>query len=500
VKKHSKTILLIFGGLFVLSLITQFAINRYAQSDHARLQIQNHLSHSLHLPVQIKETHFSFWSGLHLSGISVPNSSTSAPPFLQSASFSANYRLLPLLIGKLSVPSIKISQPRIVWPQNAQGRWTLPIEKPSSSSPKKSPKPPSPKSPKSSSPSDPSDPSDLESFLTQLRHAELLGGSLELLDKDLLPCLVATNIQLHTTNVSPEKIEGLATIDRLVWKETLVFENLSTPFTYTNGQLSFPSFTASLGGGPVKASFSANLHSSSTAFTLDASFAQTNLDTLSTATGGQPGKTSGIANSQLHLSGPLSLPNQITGSAELAIADAQFSQLGLFQSIGKALNSRELADLRIQSANCNLLIANHKASIALLKIDSPNLHITADQGSIGFDKKIDVPAQLVISKSLLNQLPDLLKTNFTPTQNDQSSLLFKITGTTDKVSTNLIEKLTGIAIPSQLIDVLSGFLNPKNRDDEKKKKADDDLKKEEKKRKKDQAKMDAQSANPPVNP
>ncbi|MEI8108766.1 MAG: AsmA-like C-terminal region-containing protein, partial [Verrucomicrobiota bacterium] len=363
--------------------------------------------------------------------------------------------------------------------------------------------PPSPKSPKSSSPSDTSDPSapsDLESFLSQLRHADLLSGSLELLDKDLLPCLVATNIQLHTTNISPEKIAGLLTIERLVWKETLVFENLSTPFTYTNGQLSLPSFTASLGGGPVKASFAANLHSSTTTFTLDASFAQTNLDTLAIATGGQPGKTSGIANSQLHLSGPLSIPNQIIGPVELSIADAQFSQLGLFQSIGKALNSRELADLRIQSTTCNLLIANSKASITLLKLDSPNLHITADQGSIGFDKKIDIPAQLFISKSLLSQLPDLLKTNFTPTENDQSSLPFKITGTTDKVSTNLIEKLTGIAIPSQLIDVLSGFLNPKNRDDEKKKKAEDDLKKEEKKRKKEQAKIDAQSAIPPANP
>ena len=122
-KKLSKAILLALGALLVLVVFALFCVNLYIQSPRTPEQIQAQLSRTLRMPLKITNTSLSPWSGLRITGITIPNGGTN---FLEAGSFSADYRVLPLLAGKLSISEMSIDHPKVVWKQDAEGKWKLP--------------------------------------------------------------------------------------------------------------------------------------------------------------------------------------------------------------------------------------------------------------------------------------------------------------------------------------------------------------------------------------
>ena len=118
-KKLSKAILLGAVALLVLGVGGIFCANLYVQSPGTQERIQAQLSHALGMPLKITNTGFSLWSGLHITGLTIPQGDAN---FLEAGSFTASYRMLPLLRGKLSVPEMRVERPKIVWQQNAKGK------------------------------------------------------------------------------------------------------------------------------------------------------------------------------------------------------------------------------------------------------------------------------------------------------------------------------------------------------------------------------------------
>ena len=122
-KKVSKAILIGLAVVLVLVVALVVGLNLYIQSPGAQARIQEELSKALRLPLKITNTSVTPWSDLRITGISIPNGDAN---FLEATSFSARYRLLPLLDGKLIITEMRVENPKVVWQQNAEGKWKLP--------------------------------------------------------------------------------------------------------------------------------------------------------------------------------------------------------------------------------------------------------------------------------------------------------------------------------------------------------------------------------------
>ena len=480
-KKHSKAILLGLGALLVVIVFGSLCLHGYIQSARSQERIQAQLSQALGMPLKLTNTSFSLWSGVRITGITIPQGSAN---FLEAGSFTASYRLLPLLIGKFTIPEISVNAPKLVWKQDAKGKWRLPkLEKVQSASSETSgPNPGQAKEKKEGGP------------VLDIARLQIKGGTVQLFDNDGKCTLACTGVSVTCTTVTGTKIEGLADIERLVWAESLVLENVRTPFVWNAGELTLPELTATLAGGPLRGKFKGRPKADNGPFEASFSFEKADLDRVATDAGWKPGQASGIGSGQLTVQGDLDDLDRASGPGQFQIRDGRFKQLEFFQNIGKALDIRELSDLRLKDGSGEFRLGDKKVHIEKMTLSALNLQLGA-KGTVGFDQKVDLAAQLGLEEDLLKQLPELLRESFGKSVNGQRTLGFKVTGTTDQLRTNLLDQLIGQKVGRQFDDLLTGLFGTKNKDDEKKKKEEEeDRKKEEKKKKKEQEKAAAKAA------
>src|SRR5262245_23265873 len=99
----------------------------YVQSQGAQAKIQQELSRSLGVPLKIRSMSVTPWGGLELSGITIPQTVPVGPKdFLEARTFRLRIRFLSLFSRRLVIKEVSLVGPRVVWPQNAQGKWRLP--------------------------------------------------------------------------------------------------------------------------------------------------------------------------------------------------------------------------------------------------------------------------------------------------------------------------------------------------------------------------------------
>ena len=495
VKKLSKAILLALGALLVLAVFGLVCVNLYIQSPRAQEQIEEQLSRALRMPLKIINTSLSPWSGLRVTGITIPNGDTT---FLEAGTFTASYRALPLLAGKLVIPEMSVDRPRIVWKQDAEGKWKLPARAKTASAPDENKAPEEPKPEKKAE----------GGFKVVVERFLVKDGTVDLVDKDGKHTAVFTGVNMTYTALSEEKVEGTADIGRAVWADTLALENVRTPFKYAAGELSLPELTATLGGGPVRGSYRAQPDAPKSPFETTLAFEKVNLDRVAGGVGLKPGQLGGTASGQLTLRGDMRRAERAEGGGQFQLTDGRFQQLELFQTIGQALNIRELSDLRLKDARADFRIGGEKVTFDQLKLTAANLQLGA-KGTVRFDQKVALDAQLGVDDALVKQLPDLVRASFGTADGGLRTIDFNVTGTTEKPRTNLIDKLIGQKINQQFDQLLTGIFGGKDKDEEEKKKKEEERKKEEKKeekkRKKEQEKAAAKlpgaaAATPPPAP
>lgn len=481
VKKHSKAILPGLGVLLVVFVAGSLCLHGYLQSARSQERIQAQLSRALGLPLKLTQTSFTPWGGLKITGVTIPHDSGN---FLEAGSFTASYRVLPLLVGKFTVPEMRVDSPKLVWKQNAKGRWKLPKLE---TTPAGSAKTTEPKEEKKAAKGG-----------LALEIAQLLvkGGTAQLFDREGKCTLACTGVNVTCTTLTETRIEGLAEIERLVWAESLVLEKVRTPFVWNAGELTLPELTATLAGGPLRGTFKGRPKAENAPFEASCSFDNADLDRMATEAGWKPGQASGSGSGQLTVQGDLDNLDRATGPGQFQIRDGRFKQLELFQTIGKALDIRELSDLRLKDGSGEFHLGDKKVHVERMMLHALNLQLGA-KGTVGFDQKVELAAQLGLEEELLKQLPELLRESFGKSVNGPRTLGFKISGTTDKLRTNLLDQLIGQKVGRQFDDLLTGLFGTKNKDDEKKKKEEEDRKKEEKKKKKEQEKAAAKAASAP---
>ncbi len=505
-KKVSKAILI--GVAIVVALVVALlaGLNLYVQSPGAQARIQEELSKVLRLPLKITNTSVTPWSDLRITGISIPNGDAN---FLEATSFSARYRLLPLLGGKLIITEMRVENPKIIWVQNPDGKWTLPEPKEAAEisleasnaatapDPTSTPevKPASPggaphkeKTPKVAK-AEQAKPAK-KNFDVVIGRFEVKDGSFQMLGADHKPVATFTGVNMIYTKLSQDQLEGTATIARAVWTDGLTLDNVKTPFSYVaaNQETWLPDLTATLAGGALRGSYRSHAETKHTPFTCKMEFEGIKLDPLVTQSGGEAGQATGDLRGKLDIHGDTDRMDKAEGEGTLNLRDGRFRQLELFQTIGRILNIQEFADFHITEGQTEFKVAGQKLLIERLSLQAASLEMTA-KGTVRLEKndknerKLTLDARLSVDEAIVARLPGKVPEAFTADSAGRRGIDFAVTGSLDKPKTNLGDKLIAQAINGQFSGLL-GNLFDKNKEDELHKKEDEQRKKDEEKRKK----------------
>jgi len=87
---------------------------------------------------------------------------------------------------------------------------------------------------------------------------------------------------------------------------------------------------------------------------------------------------------------------------------------------------------------------------------SPNIRLTAS-GTVAFSGKLKLDSQLAINDRLRGQLFKAIRANFQPTNEPgYSAIDFQVSGTVDRPSTNLMERLVGRDLSSMINSFFGG--------------------------------------------
>jgi uncharacterized protein involved in outer membrane biogenesis len=459
--------------LVTLVVLVLVGVNLYIQSPGTQARIQEGVSAALRMPVRFMSTSISLGGQVKINGITVPDGEHS---FLEANSFNARYRLAPLLRGRFEIYGMNVERPTIVWRQNAEGHWVMPrTPKDEGAKLDKDPKPVVKEEKKRSG---------LEVVIEGF---QVRDGSVELRDKDDRIAADFSGVNVTYTTLTAERMAGTAQIARVAWGQSLIFENVRTPFQYAGREVALPDLTATLAGGAVTGNFTLSLDKKKSPYTMALAFKDVEAGKLSEQIHSALGKASGTIGGQLELHGSVKDIDRSEGAGALQIRDGRFQKLDLLEAIGEVLQIKELADLKLTDGRANFRIGDRRAFIDELTLDAADLRLSA-KGTLRFEGKIQLAARLSIDEALRKHLPGLIRGNFEEDGDRRYAIDFDITGKDFKAKTNLLDKVVGKKLTSQFEDLLSSLFGSKKKDE---KKPGDEKKDKEKK-----AEMPAPAAPP----
>ena len=482
-KKLSKAILIACAAVVLLAAVAFLGVNLYIQSPGTQARIQEQLGSVLRMPLTITNTSLTPWSDLKITGITIPDGAVN---FLDASSFSARYRLAPLFGGKLVITEMSVDAPHIVWAQNAEGKWVVPKAAKKTAAA-------APPAPKVESERKEGKETKQSGFQVLVDGFQIRNGTVELLDKDRHPVAIFTGVNMSYTTLTADRLEGTAEIGRIVWNDWLAFDSVRTPFRYAGGALDLPQIVATLAGGAVSGSFRMQGEEPEAPFVATLKMEGVNAAKLSTDAGWSEGQALGILTGNVDAHGSTKEIARLEGTGQLQIRDGRFRQLELLETIGLALQIRQLSDLRLKDGRAEFHLADEKAFVDALALEALDLRITAE-GLVRFDGKVQFASRLSVDDSLHRQLPGIVADNFTAEPGERHALAFEITGKNFKPKTNLLDKVIGKKIGDQFEDLVSTIFTSRKKEEPKK-----EEKKKDKKKKKDEPKP-ADEAQPAPSP
>jgi hypothetical protein len=448
------------------------------------------------------------FGSLHITGITIPNGGAN---FLDAASFNARYRWLPLLQGQLVITEMSVENPKIVWEQMADGKWKVPepeqaanvaaedatqklvqLEKDEETPGKEKEKKPKTEREKAVEKK--------SNFAVIVQRFDVKGGSVELFDHEKKHVAVFSDVNMTYTSLTPERVEGTATIGKVVWADTFTLENVSTPFKFDDKAFDLPKIIATFAGGPLQGVYATHTDKDHSPYKIAIGFTKLDLDRVGTQMGAEAGQSVGLLSGQIEVHGDHQHSDRMDGEGRVDVRDAQFHQLDLFQNIGQILGLRELADLRVRDGHADLRLNGDKILVEKLTLNTADLQLNA-HGTARLNKRINLDAQLSAEDSVVQKLPGMIRDSFTPIDGGRRAIGFVISGTADKPKTDLLDKLIGQKINTQFGDVLESiFGGGKKPEEDKPKKEDKKTEKERKKKDKDKAVQNAAPLPPATLP
>lgn len=482
-QKLSRTAALVGLGLFLVVVIAFIGANLYVQAQATQARIQQELRQRLGVDVRIGQISVTPWAGIVLSGITVPQAGSpdNAPPFLQAQRIRLRLRLLSLLQKRLVVRRVAIVDPAVVWQQDKEGKWRLPspaelrsstgheetVEQQPAPAVVETPASVAPATTGSASP-EPVASAKEQPLEPQIRHVVISGGNFTFNDRVGGTVARFEDVSFGSTLEPGGGLRGHAHVARVGVRDRVDLSDLHTEVSYDDVTLKLTRFGAQIASGKLDGELQIQPEAAGAPFEVKARFNGVDADQLIMAAGGKTGTVRGKLEGFLNAAGRSSDINQLSGTGEIILRDGQFQQYSLLVALGQVLQIDELTQLHLENAFAKYHLAGNIIAVDQLLLKSANIELSGT-GTVGFDGKMHLDAQLAMDEKLHARLFRAVRDNFHPTaQPGYSAVDFEVNGTLDHPKSNLVEKLVGRDL-KDIGSMINSFLGGKS--ERKKKKA-----------------------------
>ena len=489
-KKLRRVSLIAVGAVIALVAILLTGVNLYVQSQGTHAKIQQELSRRLGTTLGIRSMSVTPWGGLELSGITMAQTSPIGPRhFLEAKTFRLRVRFLSLFSRRLVIKEVELVSPRIVWPQDAEGKWKLPrsrgtktaveatspprAETESAQALQAQNAPVAPITPaKVASPVQAAvnnQPSKQEPRLAvppEVRRVSIKNGYFSFLDHTGRLLASFNGVDFRTSIRSASALHGDTKVGRISLQDRFFLEELRSPLRYEPDVLELSKVSARAGNGQINGYFAMQPESEDSPFTTSVKFYDVQADQIITNAGGPKGMVQGKLEGNFQASGKTADPEAFVGQGEISLRNGRVQQYSLLVLLGELLQIEELTELHLEQAEARYHVSPGLVTIDELILRSPNIRLTAS-GTVAFNGKLKLDSQLAINDKIRGQLFKAIRQNFQPTNEPgYSAIDFQVGGTIDRPSTNLMDRLVG----RDLSNMINSFLGGGKKDRVKKKK------------------------------
>ena len=453
-KKITRLALYGAGALAGLLVVALLGVNLYVQSRGTQARIEQELSERLGATLQIRRISVTPWWGLTLSGITMPQTDENVPgSFLQADAFRLRIRIASLFSRRLVIKEISLIDPAVVWAQNADGKWRLPVShlgtkepvvsmeaaaSPATASSAAPPAvavgPPAGRNAPSAGPAP---------FTPEVRRVNLTNGNFRFLDEKKKPVATFEGVRFRSNFRSATALNGNASIEKTSLRDRFFLEELKSALSYDPTQLDFSAITAHAAGGDMMGRFTMRPGEADSPFTATVKFRELDADRLVANAHGPVGMVKGKLEGHLDATGNIADPNALTGAGEILLREGQVRRYSLLVALGQMLQIDELVQLRLDDAHVKYHITPGVVTIDELLLTSPNIRLSAT-GTVSFAGALQLEAQLAINERIRKQLFKAVRENFQPIDvPGYTAVAFQVTGTVENPKTNLMDKVVG---------------------------------------------------------
>jgi len=452
VPKIAKRFLIFAASIALIFAVVLLCINLYLQSAGVQQRIRVAASKALGAPVTIRSTLYSPWGGLSLREISVPDPQNPAASILKATAVRIRFSLFPLLEKRFVVTECALFDPEVVIHQREEGTWVLPAP----SLQKKHEVPSLAPAPTEEVPL-PVASAPVPAYKAEIERFRLSGGILTFVDAKGRVVLKLDQATISAA-LAPDlkSATGDFDVENVNISNSLAPRKIHGPFTVTAGALDLPQIEGSLASGQVTAKYHLDL-GPNPAFTLSATITASKLRRLAQDAGIKADGTEGKLNGTLDLKGDPRKSNSLTGKGNFELINSKIVPLDFIVQVGRLLGIDELQTLQLSEAKASLTIRDERVYIDDLTLKSTNL-ILEGSGPIKFSGKLDLKARLLVNKKIQQQLKGVLSDNFQATDDPEyRQLPFTVTGKASSPKTDLLDKLIGINLGSDMGGLFKNF-------------------------------------------
>ncbi len=486
-QKFGRLALILLAGLSIFVAVVFLGVNLYVQSQGTQARIQQELRQRFGTALNIGRISVTPWGGLKLSGITIPQvSRQSGASFLEAKNFGLQIAFFSLFSKQLVIKEVSLVEPKVVWPQNASGKWRLPDlrEQQRENAPISRSEPPaaSPeaaaaeaemaartatpaKSKKRPAAVSPQEKNATAIFVSGIRRISVARGNFRFLDRSNNIVASFDGVGFRSTVKDASALRGSARVAKVSLRERFFLDQLKSPLRYDSNGLELSQVSARAGGGDMTGRFSIQPQAQDSPFSLEVKFRNVQADQILVQSGGPSGVVQGKLGGSLEASGKTADPNALTGSGDIFLRDGQVRQYNLLVMLGQLFQIEELMQLHLEQAQAKYHIAPGVVTIDELILRSANIHLSAT-GTVSFGGKLHLDSRLAINEKIRAQLFKPIRANFQPSDEPgYSAVDFEVGGTLERPKTNLLEKVVG----RDLKDLVNSFWGGKSDRPKKKK-------------------------------
>ena len=453
----AKPILIAVGGLLILWAAAILFVNIYLQSGAVQTRLREAISREVGAPAQIRQTYYTPWSGISISGLTIPAKDGSKIPLLEVGKIHIGIDLASLLQGRLVVKNLALLSPTLAIRQSeapapapapaaeSDAMIALPVDHlPGDGSGLVQTQLPS--APAKTGPQMP--PAQIEAFQVKNgRVAFFNTKGAKLLDLD--------GAAVAARHGGKNKFQGTYRIERATLWNSINPREFQGDFTWESGHLSLPNMQAALADGQVTGQLEWLPDKS---FGVVAQIAAASLKKLAADSGLNAGGTQGSLNAKIALEGTIGEPETFHGTAEVNLLEARMEPIEIIRQLGELLRVDELQMLKLKNAEAVFAIRDSSVIVEQLELTSENLMIDA-VGSAAFNGDLDLQARLHVNEKLRKETRGLIGKNFQPSETEGfSHMPFSITGSLARPKSDLLDKMVGLRIGQDVGGLLKNLL------------------------------------------